>query len=171
MQIFIDYACILNMFTRQTIIILPDHLHGNNRTRRRAINAIDDNEISRAQSARTQVFFSVFCVLLMILWSLYCKVTWCQSTILVAPRVIRQCEDTLLIYEDLHPTTHTTQARSSTDPHTTHPTSTLIFFRGNHFLKFICIFIYIHLEKYILKFQMVYVTGATQTRTCNTDNQ
>lgn len=96
-------------------------------------------------------FCFVFCVLLMILWSLYCKVTWCQSTILVAPRVIRQCEDTLLIYEDLYPTTHTTQARSSTDPHTTHPTSTLIFFRGNHFLKFICIFIYIHLEKYIFK--------------------
>lgn len=171
MQIFIDYACILNMFTRQTIIILPDHLHGNNRTRRRAINAIDDNEISRAQSARTQVFFSVFCVLLMILRSLYCKVTWCQSTILVAPRVIRQCEDMLLIYEDLHPTTHTTQARSSTDPHTTHPTSILIFFVAIIFLNLYA-YLYIYIQRNtFLKFQMVYVTGATQTRTCNTDNQ
>lgn len=62
MQIPIDYACILNMFTRQTIIILQAHLHGNNRSRRRAINAIDDNEISQPQSARTRVrLFSMSC--------------------------------------------------------------------------------------------------------------
>lgn len=64
----------------------------------------------------------------------------------------------LILFRHVPPPTHTASNLFST-------------LRGAIIFLNLYAYLYIQVDKYFFKFKMVYVPGATQTRTCNMDNQ